>query len=147
MEVVDRLLPVITLLLGAWLTWLVQRAEAGRTARLAAGELVAEVRKHVWTRGGEEDWLNLQVFLGRLRVHLTSAGVPAQVVRTLTEAAEAHWNALEEDPEVGWLIRGNAEIAALGQAEEVVYVYLNSGGRWWRRSTRRERELAKVFES
>jgi hypothetical protein len=39
----------------------------------AASDKLAELQKYVWKKGGEEDWIDLQVYLGRLRVALRSA--------------------------------------------------------------------------
>lgn len=80
MEILDRLLPIFTLLLGSLLGWFLQRTESAHARRLAAGEVLAELRRYVWKKGGDDDWLNLQVFLGRLRAHSRGAGVPEAVI-------------------------------------------------------------------
>lgn len=133
----DRLLPVGTLLLGAALARVSRRAEARRVA----AEQLAELQRRVWTKGGEEDWLDLQVYLGRLRVALSTAGVPTRVIRRLKTAAEQLWEALVHsgDPDIGWYVHGD-EDKALDQATEAVLRWLDRPwkiwGRWraWRAS-------------
>jgi hypothetical protein len=60
----DRLLRVATLLLGAGIAGLGKRSDPKRVA----AEQLGELRRFVWQKGGEDDWVNLQVFLGRLKV-------------------------------------------------------------------------------
>jgi hypothetical protein len=100
----DRLLPVATLLLGAGIARLGKRSDAKRVA----AEQLAELRRFVWQKGGEDDWLNLQVFLGRLTVALRTAGVPQRLVSDLNKATRAHWHSVEDsgDPDAGWVVDG-----------------------------------------
>ncbi|MEU8313696.1 hypothetical protein [Micromonospora sp. NPDC049033] len=101
----QQLLPVGTLLLGAGIASLGRRNESRRKA----AELLVEIDRKVWTKGGDGDWLDLQVYLGQLEVALRSAGVPQRLVDDLSRAAVAHWRAAEHsgDPDVGLYILGD----------------------------------------
>lgn len=104
-SLLQQLLPVGTLLLGTGISSLGRRNEGRRKA----AELLAEIDRKVWTKGGDGDWLDLQVYLGQLQVALRFAGVPQRLVNDLSRAAEAHWQAAEHsgDPDVGWYLRGD----------------------------------------
>ena len=95
----DRLLPIGTLLLGTALARYGQRGDA----RIRASEELAGLIRQVWTKGGDTDWIDLQVHLGQLAVALRVAGVPWCLVRELRRAAEQFWDAIEELPnDMGW---------------------------------------------
>ena len=105
-EVLDRLLPVATLILGAWIARLGRRGDLRRTA----ADQLAELKRPIWTKGGDTDWVDLQVYLGRLRVALRGAGVPELLVRELRVAAEKFWQELVDslDGDIGWWVEGSA---------------------------------------
>lgn len=96
-DTVDQVLPVITLLIGAGLTRVGKRGEARRVA----GEQMAELHRPLWTKGGEGDYIDLRVFLGRLHVALRAAGVPERLAKELRDAALQYWQAIEYHPEMG----------------------------------------------
>ena len=143
MDVLDRLLPIITLLIGAVLTFFLQRSDSGYSRRLAAGDLLADLRRQVWYKDSADGWVNMQVDLGRLRVHLREVGVPEQVIASLSEAAEAFWNATHEDPEQGLvLVDGAATEAELDRAEARVHMWLRND---WRSRIGQRRERAQTL--
>jgi hypothetical protein len=118
----DRVLPVATLLLGVGI------GRFGRTSdakRIAAEQLV-ELRRFVWQKGSEDDWLSLQVFLGRVTVALRTAGVPRRLVSELNKAARAHWHSVENsgDPDAGWVVDGE-QVERLDNVETRVLDLLN----------------------
>jgi hypothetical protein len=118
----DRLLPIATLLLGSLLTWFLQRSDTAVTRRVVAGETLAELHRHIWTKGGDDDWLGLQVYLGTLRVRLRAAGVPDGIGDVLRDAAEEHWRAIEYASGAGWILLNDDGISAsLDSAENAAY--------------------------
>lgn len=126
MDLLDRLLPIITLLIGALLTFFLQRAESGYTRRLAAGDLLADLRRHVWSRFEPDGWVSFQVYLGRLRFHLREAGVPERVTQSLATAAEQFWSAVEEgESEV--VMTDDRVAVQLEVAENRVHMFLRTG--------------------
>lgn len=98
-ETYERMLPVITLLLGAAIGWWVKRSESRRSEVLEAGDTLAQIPNYIWRQGGEDSWLNLQVFLSRLRTRLRAAGVPDVVAREVDRSARLHWRSVESDGE------------------------------------------------
>ena len=70
---------------------------------------LAEIDRRVWTKGGDNDWLDLQVYLGQLQVALRVAGVPQRLIDDLSDSASAHWQAVEDSghDEIGWWVTGN----------------------------------------
>lgn len=127
MDVLDRILPILTLLLGAVLTFFLQRSDSGYSRRVAAGDLLADMRRQVWSKDTSAGWVDLQVYLGRLRVHLREVGVPEQIIASLSDAAESFWNATEEDSEQGLvLVNGVAISAELDRAEARVHMWLRN---------------------
>jgi hypothetical protein len=89
-------LPIITLMLGAAIGWLVKRSESRRTEQVEAGNALAELPNFIWKQGADDSWTRLQVFLGRLRIRLRAAGVPDAVIEAINRAAIAHWRDVEE---------------------------------------------------
>lgn len=126
LDVMDRLLPIVTLLIGALLTFLLQRAEGGYARRLAAGDLLAELRRHVWSQGEPDGWVSFQVYLGRLRIYLREAGVPERVTRSLSTTAEQFWSAVEETDH-GPVMPDEHIAGALDIAENRVHMFLRTG--------------------
>lgn len=127
MDLLDRVLPIVTLLIGALLTFLLQRAEGGYTRRLAAGDLLADLRRHVWSRAEPDGWVSFQVYLGRLRIYLREAGVPERVTRSLGSAAEDFWSAVEEAPDQTLVMDDEQIATALEVAENRVHMFLRTG--------------------
>ena len=143
MDVLDRLLPIFTLLIGASLTYVLQRSDSGYSRRLAAGNLLADLRRLVWSKDTPDGWVNVQVYLGRLRVHLREVGVPEQIIASLSDAAEAFWNATEEVAEEGLvLVRGNEVAAELDRAEARVHMWLRND---WRSRVSQRRQRAQTL--
>ena len=105
-DVLQNSIPVITLLLGAWIGWFLKRGDTRRAAQLEAGDTLAELPRFVWTKGADGDYQNLQVYLGRLRIRLKAAEVPQHEIDTLIRVAREHWSDLYEtsgpDGEDSW---------------------------------------------
>ncbi|WP_027646584.1 hypothetical protein [Salinispora pacifica] len=103
-------------------------------SRRAAAEQLAELDRLVWAKGGENDWLDLQVYLGRLQVALRTAGVPWRLVKRLRNAAVGHWRAVEHsgDPEVGWIALGS-EPDKFAAAKDAVLDWLDRPWHFWRK--------------
>lgn len=126
-EIFDRILPIVTLVLGGASTFFLQRSNSGYSRRVAAGDLLADMRRQVWSRDVPDGWVQLQVYLGRLRVHLREVGVPELIISSLSNAADAFWNATEEDPEHGLIMVAGDEISAeLDRAEARVHLWLRN---------------------
>lgn len=143
MEVFDRVLPIVTLLLGAASTFFLQRSNSGYSRRVAAGDLLADMRRQVWSRDLSDGWVQLQVYLGRLRVHLREVGVPEIIISSLSDASEAFWNATEEDPEHGIVLVGGGVISAeLDRAEARVHLWLRND---WRSRLGQRKQRAQVL--
>jgi hypothetical protein len=53
-ETYERMLPVITLLLGAAIGWWVKRSESRRSEVLEAGDTLAQIPNYIWRQGGED---------------------------------------------------------------------------------------------
>lgn len=134
LAVIDTLIPVATLIVGFFLSQMPKRTEARRTA----GEKLAELRRHVWEKGTDSEWLDLQVYLGQLRVALRLAGVSAPSVSELLNAANAFWEKVEHsgDESVGWVNMDNETTGRLAAAEEAVLKALDRG--WWSTRAREE---------
>lgn len=140
----DKLLPVGTLIIGGLLGWAVQRDAARREARIAAGDLLAEVRRPVWTKGGENDWVDLQVFLGKLRVRLLGAGVAPEVVDWVVGAADQHWQHVEYEPSAESLVLRGKAGDGLDEASTAAQAWLV--GRWRPIERRRLRRRAQQMK-
>jgi hypothetical protein len=82
---------VVSLLVGGLVGWVLKRVEVGRTAKIEAGDLLAELPDYIWKRGEKESLGRLRVFLGKLRLRLRAAGVPEEVVAVVLATAEDHW--------------------------------------------------------
>ncbi|MFG1651877.1 hypothetical protein ACGFIE_18330 [Micromonospora sp. NPDC049275] len=121
---------MITLLIGAGLSRFGRRSDSRRTA----AEQLAELDRLVWAKGGENNWLDLQVYLGRLRVALRTAGVPWRLVKRLQKAAVDHWMAVEHsgDDEVGWFVLGTHP-DKLAAAKDAVLDWLDRPWHFWRK--------------
>ena len=121
-DLIDRLLPVATLLLGAGIARMGKRGDARR----AAAEQLAELRRVVWKKGGDGDWIELNVFMGRLTVALRTTGVPQRLVSGLQHAAIAHWKSVElvPDPEIVSAVSRSASLR-LEQAQGRVLDWLD----------------------
>jgi hypothetical protein len=144
MDVFDRILPIVTLLLGALSTFFLQRSNSGYSRRVAAGDLLADLRRQVWSKYTPEGWVQLQVYLGRLRVHLREVAVPELVISSLSDAAEAFWNATEEEPDHGLILtNGDAISAELDRAEARVHMWLRSD---WQSRVGQRKQRAKVLK-
>lgn len=144
MDVFDRILPVVTLLLGAATTFLLQRSNSGYSRRVAAGDLLADMRRQVWSKDSADGWVQLQVYLGRLRVHLREVAVPEAIIGSLSDAAEAFWKATEDDPEHGLvLVNGRAAEEELDRAESRVHMWLRND---WRSRIGQRRQRAQVLK-
>ena len=84
------------------------------------------------------------MYLGRLRVHLREVGVPEQIIASLSDAAEAFWNATEEDPVEGLvLVNGAAVTGELDRAETRVHMWLRND--WRSRVGQRREESADPY--
>ncbi|WP_310962424.1 hypothetical protein [Nocardioides terrisoli] len=146
-DVLDRLLPIVTLVIGALLTFFLQRSEGGYTRRLAAGDLLADLSRQVWSRSEPDGWMSFQVYLGRLRVYLREAGVPERVTRSLSEAAEAYWSAVEEirgsDGQESWAMPDSHVAQTLNIAENRVHMFLRTGLRWRLGEWRQRRQVVR----
>ncbi|GAA4115915.1 hypothetical protein GCM10022215_15220 [Nocardioides fonticola] len=130
MSLLDQILPVVTLLIGSGLTYLIQQSESGSSRRIRAGELLADLRPHVWSKDDEEGWMGLQVYLGRLRINLLEARVPELVVVSLRDAAEEFWRQTDfHEYEHVLVITNDAAAQALDAAENRVNLWLR---RDWR---------------
>lgn len=104
---------------------------------------MADLRRQVWSKDAVEGWVELQVYLGRLRVHLREVGVPEQIIASLSDAAEAFWRATEEDAEHGLVLMDGAEVEAeLDRAEARVHMWLRSD---WRSRVGQRRLRAQVL--
>lgn len=125
--VVDKLIPVGTLVLGASLTSIQAAWQGLGSARRTALEFVAEHPRFMWTKGSETGWVELQVYLRRLHGALRLAGVPPAYVAGFTQALTAFWHSVEEHPdeEVG-LIGDTERGHELDVQLERLYPWLHS---------------------
>lgn len=130
MGVLEQVLPVGTLVLGAGLTHLSGISGSRRATRAGVRELLAEHPKFVFEKGGERDWTNLLVYLGRLRGQLQGAGVPAEMRTEVENAMRETWQALydTEEPETGWVLLSD-EMVALDESVARVERYLDDSWR------------------
>ena len=132
-DALQTVVPVATLLLGTWIGWLLKRVDTRRAAQIDAGDTLAEVPRYMWTRGADGDYLNLQVFLGRLRIRLKAAEVPAPEIATLVEAVTKAWSGLHQaegpDSEYAWTMDSEL-LGAAERATDDVQAYLLAS---WRR--------------
>ncbi|MFO6452455.1 MULTISPECIES: hypothetical protein [unclassified Aeromicrobium] len=143
MEVLDRILPILTLLLGAASTFFIQRSNSGYSRRVAAGDLLADLRRQVWSKDTPDGWVKLQVYLGRLRVHLREVGVPELIISSLSAAAEGFWDSTEEEPEHGLILVGGGEISAeLDNAESRVHLWLRND---WRSRVKQRKQRTRAL--
>ncbi|MGB8652279.1 MAG: hypothetical protein WCD35_16660 [Mycobacteriales bacterium] len=136
-DLLDRLLPVGTLVLGT-LLGTVQSGVQGRSqARQAASDLLAEHRRFVYDKESEKCWLELQVYLGRLRGRLRSAGVPLEPIQAFDAGANRLWNAFKDsgDPEIGYYYEPK-DAEPLDRALEALRVWLDHPWRPWKRHRR-----------
>jgi hypothetical protein len=95
-DVFNAVLPVVTLLIGAWLTSANKRSEVRNTMRLEAADLLAELPIVAWTKGGEGDLLNLEKALSRLGARLSLAGMPAEMIAEMSDRSKAFWHGVYE---------------------------------------------------
>jgi hypothetical protein len=132
----DHLLPIITLLLGAGIGWIVKRSDTRRTEALEAGDILSELPNYVWRQGGDESWINLQVFLSRVRIRLRAAGVPDVVAMEVRRAAVQHWRGVHEvDDDYGSdiLAANSDDVTLLNRAVDDAQLWLFRRPNWLRR--------------
>ncbi len=145
-EFLDRVLPVITLLLGAGVARVGKKSEW----RHRAAEELAEIDRHVWKKGGEDDFIDLQVYLGRLTVGLRKAGVPWTLVRGVRDAAVVAWTNVRQEEDGTWGIDPRAALR-VDLVRDCVLDWLDRPWhlhrRWraWRRGRDLPTELAKML--
>lgn len=111
-DLFDTLLPILTLLLGSWLTWWVSRSDTRSAMRLEAADLLAELPGAMWDR---EDgaWLRLNTAAERLRTRLCLAGVHPDLASLLAKSAQHFWRSAElhmtDDGEEWIVMRADSE--------------------------------------
>jgi hypothetical protein len=129
----DKILPVMTLILGSVLTKWQGNSQRRVTARTEARDLLAGLFPLIWNKGADSGYLDLQVFLSRARGRLRFAGIPLSLVQRLTDDAQAFWRAVEHtgDPEIGWGVT-TATSNRLDATVEEIYQYLEGAAPWWR---------------
>lgn len=116
---------------------LVARVGRRASAREAAALKVSELRRYAWPNGTDNDWIDMQVYLGQLRVALRTAGVPRRVEQRLRDSVITHHQAAEHiGGDVGWGINTTAS-HDLDAAESWVLDWLDRpwhvirrGGAW-----------------
>ena len=143
-SVVDGLVPVCTLLLGAGLTRGTRRGDARHDADVE----LAEITRFLWAKfKTDQDYIDLQVALAKLGATLRRAGVPYELVSALKEAGRRFWIEVQDsrDPEIGLYIHPERS-DQFDQLVEAVQAYLH---RPWRRSRNKQlrvQALARLRE-
>jgi len=93
-------LPIVTLLIGAWLTGRTKKADVRGQMRLEAADLLADLPALLWKKGDDEDWVNVSNAIERLRFRLCLAGMNPKVAEGLAQGAGHFWEHTE------WLAEG-----------------------------------------
>lgn len=65
-----------------------------------------EIDRQLWTVGGEDDYIELRIALGRLKASLRRAGLPVAMVNKVETYGVDFWRSVEHtnDPEVGMIV-------------------------------------------
>lgn len=92
----NTILPVLTLVLGAWLARWTKKSDVRSTMRIEAADLLADLPSRLWQQGGDDDWLNLKTAISRLSVRLAMTGLPTPIVTALGESAITFWYGVEQ---------------------------------------------------
>jgi hypothetical protein len=135
MEVIlGAAITLATLLVTTVLSRVGARADARAKAKQEAADQLAEYGRHVWDKGREDSWLNLQTYLTRLRGPLHRAGVPTALYQDFRAKALAMWEDLDwVDEEHGWG-SSHGKSQSVEEAADLIYRVLEAKPPWWRRA-------------
>lgn len=128
-ETFQTLLPIVTLLIGAWLTGRTKKADVRSNMRLEAADLLADVPALLWQKGTDGDWTRLTTGLDRLRFRLCLAGLPPKVAQRLVDGGQEFWTHVEwqegigPEGEDGWTVT-TTYTEAWQKASEIVVQWL-----------------------
>jgi hypothetical protein len=135
----DAVLPVLTLILGAWLARWTKKSDVRSAMRIESADLLADLPSKLWAKGGDDDWVNLNAALSRLSIRLAMTGLPSAMATALADSAITFWRAVEEahTPEGVMMIINSPDDAAWLRMSALVSDWLSTNSAIHRRSLER----------
>lgn len=143
-DLFDTALPIVTLVLGAFLASFGRRSQVRDTMRLEAADMLVELPALLWARGQDGAWRAFETARDRLVIRLNIAGVPRHMVTHFTASAQHFWdNVIEDDEPEPWIRGVDMEPWTVSSALMADYLGTSNPFRRWRI----RRVFAKEVES
>lgn len=98
-DLLDTALPIVTLVLGAFLANFGRRSQVRDTMRLEAADMLVELPTLLWAKGQDDAWRAFETARDRLVIRLNMAGVPRQMVTHVATGAQHFWDNVIADDE------------------------------------------------
>jgi hypothetical protein len=143
-DLFDTALPIVTLVLGAFLASFGRRSQIRDTMRLEAADMLVELPTLLWAKGQDGAWRAFETERDRLVIRLNMAGVPRHMVTNFAVSAQHFWdNVIEDDEPEPYIMGPDMQPWMITSALMADYLGTNSPFRRWRI----RRAFAKEVES
>ena len=132
-DLFDTVLPIVTLVLGAFLASFGRRSQVRDTMRLEAADMLVELPTLLWAKGRDGAWRAFETARDRLVIRLKWPGCLGTWSPTSRQALSISWdNVIEDDEPEPYIMSPDMQPWTITSAFMADYLGTNNPFRRWR---------------